>query len=193
MAPPTAALLAQGVGICGLAVLLRPRMNRMLARPRPWLAVVRAAPFAMTSFLWHLTALMVVLLALRALAMEQPAVASLAWWLTRPVLFVVLAGVTAVLVAIFVRFDRGPLTVTRASVHGSRWVDVAAAVSALLIFFGILIISIVGVDLLGNRAVFFLVGDVTPAVGFAVLAAGIGVLAATARVSSFRGPHTDRE
>ena len=66
MAPPTAALLAQGVGICGLAVLLRPTMNRVLARPRAWLVVVRAAPFAMTSFLWHLTGLMVVLLVLRA-------------------------------------------------------------------------------------------------------------------------------
>ena len=166
MAPPTVALLAQGVGICGLAVLLRSAMNRMLSRPRAWLEVVRAAPFAMTAFLWHLTGLMVVLLAMRALDVEQPAVASWAWWLARPVLFV----------AIFVRFDRGPRTASSAPVHGSRWVDVAAGVSALLVFFGILVISIVGVDVLGNRAVFFLVGDVTPAVGFAVLGAGIGAL-----------------
>lgn len=181
VAPPTAALLAQGVGICGLAVLLRPTMNRVLTRRRAWLSVMRAAPFAMTAFLWHLTGLMVVLLAMRALGMEQPAVASWAWWLTRPVLFVVLAMVTAVLVAHFVRFDRSPRTVTRASVRGSRWGDVTAAVSALVVCFGILIISIVGVDLLGNRAVFFLVGDVTPALGFAVLGAGLALLlAATA-------------
>lgn len=176
MAPPTVALLAQGVGICGLAVLVRPTMNRVLSRPRAWLAVVRAAPFAMTAFLWHLTGLMVVLLAMRALGVEQPAVASWAWWLTRPVLFVLLAAVTAVLVAAFVRFDRGPRTATSAPMRGSRWADVAAGVSALLVFFGILIISIVGVDVLGNRAVFFLVGDVTPAVGFALLGAGIGAL-----------------
>ncbi|MFM6850780.1 MAG: acyltransferase family protein, partial [Terrabacter sp.] len=67
MAPPTAALLAQGVGICGLAVVLRPVMARVLARPRVWRVVVSVAPFAMTAFLWHLTALMAVLLGLRGL------------------------------------------------------------------------------------------------------------------------------
>ncbi len=44
MAPPTAALLAQGVGICGLAVVLRPLMARVLDRPRVWRAVVVAVP-----------------------------------------------------------------------------------------------------------------------------------------------------
>ena len=51
--------------------------------------------------------------------------------------------------------------------------------SAGVLFFGILIVSIVGVDVLGNRPVFFLVGDVTPIVGFAVLAAGLLLLRAT--------------
>jgi hypothetical protein len=36
----------------------------------------------------------------------------------------------------------------------------------------------VGVDVLGNRAVFFLLGDVTPGVAFAVLGAGLAMLAA---------------
>lgn len=179
MAPPTVALLAQGLGICGLAVLARPVMNRVLSRPRAWLAVVQAGPFAMTAFLWHLTALMAVLLALRALGIEQPAVASWTWWLTRPLLFAVLAVVTAAVVVLFVRFDRGPRLATSVPGDVPRWVDVAAASSAVLIFFGILVVSIVGVDVLGNRAVFFLVGDVTPLVGFAVLAAGIGLLLAT--------------
>jgi hypothetical protein len=176
MAPPTAALLAQGLGICGLAVIARPAMNRLLTRPRAWWTVVRAAPFAMTAFLWHLTALMVVLLALWALDIEQPAVASWSWWLTRPLLFTVLGVVTAAVVAVFFRFDRGPRTATNVAVHVPRRVDVTAAASALLIFFGILIVSIVGVDVLGNRAVFFLVGDVTPIVGFAVLGAGMALL-----------------
>jgi hypothetical protein len=47
-----------------------------------------------------------------------------------------------------------------------------------VIFFGILMVSIVGVDVLGNRAVFFLLGDVTPGVAFAVLGAGLAMLAA---------------
>ena len=107
MAPPTAALLAQGIGICGLAVGLRPVMTRVLGRARVWAAVVVASPFAMTAFLWHLTALMAVLVTARAVGVEQPSVASVGWWLTRPLLFAALALVTAGLVAVFVRFDRG--------------------------------------------------------------------------------------
>lgn len=176
MAPPTVALLAQGVGICGLAVVARALMARVLARPRAWRAVVVAGPFAMTAFLWHLTGLMVVLLALRALGVRQPAVASWQWWLTRPGLFVVLAVVTGAIIAAFVRFDRGPKAAEGQPSGRAAWADVAAVGSAVLIFFGILVVSIVGVDVLGNRAVFFLVGDVTPAVGLVILGAGLALL-----------------
>jgi hypothetical protein len=179
MAPPTVALLAQGLGICGLAVLSRDPMSRVLSRPRAWRLVVGVAPFAMTAFLWHLTALMLVLLGLRAVGIGQPSVASWSWWLTRPVLFVGLAAVTAVLVRCFVRFDRGPRTAHEVSPASQRWTGPAAAIAALMIFFGILLISVVGVDVLGNRAVFFLVTDVTPLVGFLVLGAGLALLSAT--------------
>jgi hypothetical protein len=179
MAPPTFALLTQGLGICGLAAWARPAAERVLARPRPWKAVVVVGPYAMTAFLWHLTALMLVLVALRALGVVQPPVASWAWWLTRPLLFAVLAVVTAAFVAAFVRFDRGSRLVVAAEPERRWWVDPAAAVAAGLLFFGILMVSVVGVDVLGNRAVFFLLGDVTPAIAFAVLLAGLALLAAT--------------
>ncbi|EWT01412.1 acyltransferase [Intrasporangium oryzae NRRL B-24470] len=182
MAPPTVALLAQGVGIAGLAVVLRPVMARVLARPRPWKVVVVASPYAMTAFLWHLTALMLVLLAVRALGITQPPVASGLWWLTRPLLFTVLGVVTAGFVAVFVRFDRGGRPIPARIDERRAWVDPLAAVSAFVLFFGILMVSIVGVDILGNRPVFFLVGDVTPIIGFAVLAVGLCLLRLT-------GPH----
>ena len=178
MAPPTAALLAQGIGICGLAVVLRPVMTRVLARARVWAAVVLVSPFAMTAFLWHLTALMTVLVTARALGIEQPPVASVTWWLTRPLLFAVLAVATSALVAVFVRFDRSPPAPAATVIDQRRWVDPVTALSAAVLFFGILIVSIVGVDVLGNRPVFFLVGDVTPAVGFAVLLLGLALLEA---------------
>ena len=179
MAPPTFALLSQGIGICGLAVWARPAAERMLARPRAWKAVVLAGPYAMTAFLWHLTALMLVLLGVRALGITQPAVASWAWWLTRPLLFVVLAVVTAAFVVVFARFDRGSRVETPSTPEHRRWVDPAAAVAAGVLFFGILMVSIVGVDVLGNRSAFFLVGYVTPTFAFAVLLAGLGLLATT--------------
>lgn len=191
MAPPTAALLAQGIGICGLAVVLRPVMGRVLARPRVWRAVVVAGPFAMTAFLWHLTALMVVLLVARGVGVEQPDLASWAWWLTRPLLFGVLAAVTVVLVAVFVRFDRGLRTASSVPVNTHRWVDAVAGVSAGVLFFGILMVSIVGVDVLGNRPVYFLVGHVTPVVGFAVLAGGLLLLSTTRQHAVQSGTHRD--
>ncbi|WP_256794491.1 acyltransferase [Terrabacter sp. Ter38] len=186
MAPPTAALLAQGIGICGLAVVLRPGMARVLARPRVWRSVVLTGRVAMTTFLWHLTALMTVLVALRALGVVQPSVASWQWWLTRPLLFAVLAVVTGTLVALFVRVDGGPRTTAHASLERRGRVDPVAAAAAGVLFFGILIVSIVGVDVLGNRPVFFLVGDVTPVVGFTVLAAGLLLL----RTTRPRAPRT---
>jgi hypothetical protein len=182
MAPPTVALLAQGIGICGLVVAVRPLADRALARPGVWKGVAVVGRFAMTAFLWHLTALMVTLLALRAVGIRQPAVASVSWWLTRPVLFVVLAAVTAALVAAFLRFDHGPRSPggsDAAAAEARRWPDILAAVAAFVVFLGILMVSVVGVDILGNRPVFFLVGDVAPAVAFAVLLCGTGLLAAT--------------
>jgi hypothetical protein len=65
MAPPTAALLAQGIALVGIAVLLRDPVTRLLARPRAWLVVVTVGATTMTAFLWHLTALYLAVLGLR--------------------------------------------------------------------------------------------------------------------------------
>ncbi|MGV1007906.1 MAG: acyltransferase family protein [Dermatophilaceae bacterium] len=176
MAPPTVALLAQGVALIGVAALVRGPMGRLLHRPGAWRAVVTAGAFAMTAFLWHLTALLAVLLGMRALGRTQPDVGTAAWWASRPVWFLVLSVPTAALVAVFVRFDR-PQRARRTTVDESRaWVDPSAAVAVAVVVFGILMVSVTGVDILGNRPQFFLFGQVTPAVSFAVLLVGLALL-----------------
>ena len=45
-----------------------------------------------------------------------------------------------------------------------------------MVVFGILMVSVTGVDILGNRPQFFLFGEVTPAAAFAVLLAGLALL-----------------
>ncbi|HOF63329.1 MAG TPA: acyltransferase [Dermatophilaceae bacterium] len=204
MAPPTAALLAQGLALIGVAALARPRMARVLARPRAWRLVVTAGAFAMTAFLWHLTALLATLLTTRALGMQLPDVGTATWWWTRPLWVIVLAIPTAALVALFLRFDL-PTAPGRDRSAGSgarsgagsgadgilaesrTWVDPLAAVATAVTVFGVLMVSIVGVDLLGNRPQFFLVGDVTPVVAFAVLAVGLVLLLQVCRPARARG------
>ncbi len=178
MAPPTVALLAQSLALVGVAALARRPMARVLERPRMWRVVVTAGAFAMTAFLWHLTALLLTLLTARVLGLDLPQVGSTTWWWTRPLWFAVLAVPTAALVAVFVRFDRGPRTASGGLAEARAWVDPLAAIAAGVLFFGILMVSIVGVDLLGNRPQFFLVGDVPPWVAFAVLLVGLGLLRA---------------
>ncbi|HEX2705649.1 MAG TPA: acyltransferase [Candidatus Lustribacter sp.] len=172
MSPPTLALLSQGLAIIGAAALLRGPMGALLLRPRVWRAVLMAGPFAMTAFLWHLTALMVAIVAARALGVTLPSPGSATWWVTRPLWFLLLAGLTTALVRVFVRWDRGSRRAMGGDADPRRWVDPVAATGAGTTVVGVLMVSIVGVDVLGNRPVFFVMGEVTPAVAFAVFLAG---------------------
>lgn len=83
--PPTIALVALGAWQTGLALLVRDRANRWLARPRVWAVVAGAGTIAMSVYLWHMTTMTV--LAATVLAGWWPEVAPLsaAWWLGRPV------------------------------------------------------------------------------------------------------------
>ncbi|MFJ3231565.1 acyltransferase [Streptomyces sp. NPDC086787] len=56
--PPTLAAVTFGLAQCGLALLLRDRLRRTMARPVVWAAVALVNLSAMTIFLWHQTAMM---------------------------------------------------------------------------------------------------------------------------------------
>ena len=58
--PPTLAAVTFGVAQAGLALLLRPALNRLMRRPLAWAAVATVNLSAMTLFLWHQTALVAV-------------------------------------------------------------------------------------------------------------------------------------
>ncbi len=172
MAPPTVALLAQGVALCGVAVLARGPMTRVLARPRAWRIVVAAGAVAMTTFLWHLTAMMLVLIGTRALGLGLPEAGTGVWWATRPVWIAVLLVPTAVLVVVFRRFDTPRAAPKAALAQPNRWVDVVAGAGVLVTVLGVMMVSITGVDVVGGAARTFLVAPVTPGAAMAVLAVG---------------------
>jgi hypothetical protein len=133
--PPSMALVALGLWQFGLALLVRPAVDRWLDRPRAWAAVVAANGMAMTVFLWHLTALVIVAaVALPSGLLPAPAVGSAAWWAWRPV-WVLALGVA--LVPLVWAFARVELRRVPAPAPGA----VAAACAAVLVAAGLAVLA----------------------------------------------------
>jgi hypothetical protein len=106
--PPRVTLAFLGLFQVGLALILEGPLRRWLDRPRAWRFVVGVNLQIMTLYLWHLTAMVLIigislLLGGFGLGLEP---LSAAWWLTRPIWFAVLGLVTIGLIAIFGRFER---------------------------------------------------------------------------------------
>ena len=91
--PPTLAMLALGCLQCGLLLALERPARRWLSRTTPWAATVVVNGMIMTVFLWHLTAMVLLIgMAVRLGGVGlglQPG--SAAWWTTRPLWMLVLA------------------------------------------------------------------------------------------------------
>ena len=58
--PPTLAAVSFGIAQCGLALLLRGRLARLMRRPPAWAGIALVNLSAMTLFLWHQTAFITV-------------------------------------------------------------------------------------------------------------------------------------
>jgi hypothetical protein len=104
--PPTLCLLAAGFWSIGVALLVRGPVTRWLNKERPWRAVVAVNGMIMTLYLWHMTALLLAVLALWPLGFGRSDTSSAGYWLERP-LWVGASGlILARLVAVFGRFER---------------------------------------------------------------------------------------
>ncbi len=106
--PPKVTLVFLALFQFGLLTAMEAPARRLLARGRLWMGVIAISATIMTLYLWHLTALVGVVaaqIALDGFGMRYP-VATPMWWLTRPLYVLVLAAVTAVLVAFMQRYER---------------------------------------------------------------------------------------
>lgn len=106
--PPRVTLTFLGFFQAGVVLLLEPILKRWTSRIGAWTAVVAISARIMTLYLWHLTA-MVIVIGLGLLVDGWGfglAPLSGEWWLTRPIWFVVLLVPTLILVVLFGRFER---------------------------------------------------------------------------------------
>jgi hypothetical protein len=107
--PPTSAMTLLALIQIGVILATAGVVGRFAQTRRNWRVVVGVSGFIMTIYVWHLTALSL-LLAVGIFAFDgiafsiQPGTA--AWWLTRPVFYAVLIVVTSVIVISFAIFER---------------------------------------------------------------------------------------
>lgn len=170
--PPSLALVFLAAWQFGAVLALRPVVDRWLARPRAWAAVVAANGLAMTLFLWHITAMALVAVAVLPTGrLPQPAAGTGAWWAMRPV-WIVLSAIA--LIPLVLTFARVESARARPGVVSASTAGVAA------------VLLMVGMAVLARR------GFVTPgivsahAVAVALLAAGWWMLRGRAPVAPTR-------
>lgn len=106
--PPRVTLAFLGMFQAGLVLVFEPVLARMMSGIRAWSGVVVVSARIMTLYLWHLTAMVVVIgLALLVdgwgFGIEP---LSGTWWLTRPIWFLVLIVPTLGLLLLFGLFER---------------------------------------------------------------------------------------
>jgi surface polysaccharide O-acyltransferase-like enzyme len=107
MFPTTACIAALAVFQVGVTMLIRPTLSRWLERRSTWRVVVLANSVAMTVFLWHMTALLIVIGALAAVGLHPLSEPTTAWWLQRPLWLAGPGVVLAGFVALFGRIEAG--------------------------------------------------------------------------------------
>ena len=109
--PPSSAFLLFGFAYCATAAAVAPRLDRWLVvSRRAWRATVAANSVAMSVYLWHMTAAVVVSAGLYfSDRVPEVAVGSQASWMTKPPLVVAAACVLAVIVRAVSRVERDAL------------------------------------------------------------------------------------
>ena len=106
--PPTSAVTLLALSQIGIILATMPWISGWASACRAWRFIVAVSGFMMTIYVWHLTSLSLTIavgifaLDGRAFSLEP---GTAVWWLTRPVFYVVLIGVTLVFVALFGRFE----------------------------------------------------------------------------------------
>jgi hypothetical protein len=106
--PPKVTLLALAIFQAGLILALEGPVRRWLARDRVWAGVVMVNGRIMTLYLWHMTAMVILIGASLLLGGVGLGVTidTSQWWLTRPLWIAALAATTIPFLMVFGRYER---------------------------------------------------------------------------------------
>ena len=176
VAPPTLALALHAVMLIAVAGASWPALERACAGPRVWRATQRLGAVAMTLYLWHLTVLIVVIIAEHLAGVERPPLPDWRFW---PATALHLA-VVALLVVPVVRV-MSPLEHTaipwldreRRAPPASLVSHAAAVAGVVVLSIAFLVLSATGMDGFPfARTVHYAGLPLTPGLGFVLLASG---------------------
>jgi hypothetical protein len=106
--PPRVTLTFLGMFQAGLVLALEPWLQRLMLNVKAWASVVVIGSRIMTLYLWHLTAMVIVIglgLVVDGWGFGLTPLSG-QWWLTRPVWFAVLILPTLGLMVLFARYER---------------------------------------------------------------------------------------
>lgn len=106
--PPRVTLTFLGLFQAGLILVLEPMLTRLMSKAGAWTSVVVVSARIMTLYLWHLTAMVIVIgvgLLVDGWGFRIEPLSG-RWWLTRPVWFLVLVVPTLGLMGIFGRYEQ---------------------------------------------------------------------------------------
>lgn len=119
-APPTLSLMTFGAAFSLTAIAAAPRISAMLAaRPKAWVAVVGANTVAMSVYLWHMTAAIIVTAIMHfTVGLPTHEVGSFAWWMFKLPTIGASVFFLVPIVMIVSRFERNALLAPRRAWNG---------------------------------------------------------------------------
>lgn len=169
--PPTTAMLAVGSVQIGAILLLTDLAQKWLQNVRPWTWVIVFNQMIMSIYLWHMTALLIVVATAAYLLggiglSETPGTGF--WWAMRPVWLVLFTAVLIPFVLLFVVFEAGSRT--KADMRPAPW---QALIGAVMTCVGLVTMAMAG---LGQD-------NVIGVNWLAVVMVVLGVLVATRRLT----------
>jgi hypothetical protein len=185
MAPPTIVLALHAIVLVCVVGWAWPALRRWCERPRAWHLVVAGGAVAMTLYLWHLTALVIVTVAEHQLDLDRGPVGPWRFWPATVAHLAAFLVVTAVLVALMAPFEHLPvpwLEPPPPKPGASADWSVLAAVGALATGLGLLALAATGMGGFPfGRVTSYAEIPLTPGLGLIVFAAGVLVARAGGR------------